>query len=451
MSDDIKINVGIRSAVKAGMEQVGRDVKAGSSKIESGGMFKNLASSIGFAAVAIGIRSLIKEIGDLQDTAEQVNFSTENYQKLKIAAENSGSGIEKMEVSLGKLAKAQADIGTDKNAQKAFEALGISVESVIKSNPEQLFEMVAEGFAKTGNKSALFDLFGKSASKLIPTLRELAGGFKDFNADGIISNEAIERADKLDKKMNAITRTLKSWAAVAIDKTVGGIEAVAGALGAWSAGGSVTENDKSTAKAEAAKKAKEDAAKKEIEDLEASRKLREYGIQQEIDGVKEIEKARDEEQEAEKVQARQDAQQKTGWEEKSKAGQGKRTALERIMGRPDLNLAQQADRETKLALDDDFRRSEKDKDREFKRAEDRTKALSKRAENMFKSGMKLSPQLQRIWDADIKQAEAANVQKNLDEIQKRANEATIKAQLDAAETAKNTLKIKELQEQIFKG
>jgi hypothetical protein len=43
------------------------------------------------------------------------------------------------------------------------------------------------------------------------------------------------------------------------------------------------------------------------------------------------------------------------------------------------------------------------------------------------------------------------VQKNLDEIQKRANEATIKAQLDAAETAKNTLKIKELQEQIFKG
>jgi hypothetical protein len=219
MADDIKIKVGVQSDVKAGMGRVSSDISSVMGNVKSA--LGVIGVGVGFGALISGAKSLIASLGDIQDAADQVDFNTTNYQKLVIVAEEGGIKADQLAASLAKLSKAQSTVGTDKAAQSAFEALGLSIEEVMKLNPEDLLQAVAKGFAATGDKAALFDLFGKGASKLIPTLKELAQGFDAINRDGIISEEDIKKADLFDEKLKSISRQLKSIAVDSAKKVKG--------------------------------------------------------------------------------------------------------------------------------------------------------------------------------------------------------------------------------------
>lgn len=210
MSDDIKIKVGVASSVRSGMSSVSSEIKSAFGGINSA--LGTIGLGLGFGAIVGGVKSLISSLGALQDQADQVNFSTTNWQKLVVVAGEGGIKVDQLGASLSKLTKAQGDVGKDKTATAAFDALGLSIEKVIDLNPDELLVAVAQGFEKTGNMSALFDLFGKSASKLIPTLHQLAGGFDKLNPDGIISESDIKKLDQLDEKLQGIGRILKKWA-----------------------------------------------------------------------------------------------------------------------------------------------------------------------------------------------------------------------------------------------
>jgi hypothetical protein len=222
MSDDIKINVGVNSSVKAGMDKVKSDVGTGMDRVtgkfqSSIDKIKNLFGTLGIAlgagALFAGFKSLLSSIGQIQDQADQVGFDTENFQKMTLVAEKSGIEANQLAASLSKLAKAQGEVGTDQKAQKAFESLGISIRQAISSKPEDLFEAIAKGYAKTGDVTPLFDLFGKGAVKLIPTLREIAKGFDEINVEGVISKEDLAKIEIMDEKLASIGHRLQAIAA----------------------------------------------------------------------------------------------------------------------------------------------------------------------------------------------------------------------------------------------
>lgn len=274
MADEIKIKVGVQSGVKDGMRNVSRDISDSVSGVKSAlGM---LGIGFGFGAIVSGAKSLISSLGELKDKAEQVDFSTTNYQKLAIVASESGLKADELSSALGRMIKMQESIADDKKAQEAFQSLGISIEDVMSSRPEDLFEKIAKGLDETGNKSVAFDIFGRGAAKLIPTLANLKNGFEEISRGGIVKDEDLAKLDALDEKIAAIGRTLKSWLVNAGSWVVDKIESAAAALGAWSAGGTLDDARQSRrapddTKAQSAKREKEAQDK-----INSEKKLSEY-------------------------------------------------------------------------------------------------------------------------------------------------------------------------------
>jgi hypothetical protein len=474
MADDIKIRVGVQNNVKTGMDSAVKSVSQSARQMAGGfgGAFRNIMGGIGFMAVATGIRNLIRDVSDLKDAAAQVDFDPRNFQIVKAVAEDAGVGSEQLTAALGRLMKASSEVGSNKQMQEAFAALGISIDDVLSSNPEQLFQKIATGFAQTGDKAAVFDLFGRGAQKLIPTLRELAGGFDAVaNRGDIISNDDLNRLDAMDDKLNKIGRTLKSLGAAAVSGTVGFIEKVAARMGAISAGDTPEAGDRSRAAEDDAERAKQAQAveDKRIADEYAANRQREiYATQEKIKAVEsenEVISTRGSERQR---QAIQDADERQRLTEEAKAAAFDPGTMGRLMGQGGRDMQAQADYATRMALDNDFRRRELQQQRQVDRAErrrkqivsDATKSLTRWGFDKGTTGMseadwkafeKRDPRAARVLKAEAAQAAAEANKQNLEQLQRRAAEAAIQAQKDTAVIAKNTAAIKDLKDSLVVG
>lgn len=469
MADDIKIRVGVQNNVKAGMDSAVKSVNQSARQMAGGfgGAFRNILGGVGFMAVATGIRNLIRDVSDLKDAAAQVDFDPRNFQIVRAVAEDTGVGAEQLTAALGRLMKASSEVGTNKQMQQAFAALGISIDDVLSSNPEQLFQKIATGFAQTGDKSAIFDLFGRGAQKLIPTLREMAGGFDAVaNRGDIISNDDLNRLDAMDDKLNKVGRTLKSWGAAAVSGTVGWIEKVAARMGALSAGDTPEAGDRAlAAEAEATRAKQAQAAEdKRIADEYAANRQREiYAVQEKTKALETENEAISTRGSERQRQAIQDADEQQRLTDEAKAAAFNPGTMGRIMGKGARDMQAQADYDLQMATDNDFRRSERQQQRQVDRAESRRKRLVADASKSLKrwgfdkdtTGMseedwknfeKRDPRAARLLKAEAAQAAAEANKQNMENLQKRAAEAAIQAQKDAAETAKNTAALKDLKD-----
>jgi len=449
MADDIKIRVGVSNNVKAGMNAAVKDVQKSASGMS--GAFRSMLGGVGFGMVVAGVKSLISSVSDLKDQAAQVDFSPRNFQILRAVAEDAGVGADALTASLGKMMNMAAGIGNDTAAQSAFKRLGISVEDVIASNPEQLFQKIADGLQTTGDKSAIFDIFGRGAAKLIPTLRELAGGFDAVTQRGkIISDADIARLDELDDKINSITRTLKGWGAAAVGGTVGFIEKVAGRLGAISTGATPESGDRIMAeqdKEKAAKEAQATADKKAADDYAAGKQLEAYAIHKKIKAIEEENTVIKETGEKAKEASFQGMLEQKRWKDAAEQAGKKQGLIGRLMGRGDRDFGAEADRASKIALDDDFRKQEAKADRSQKRQEYRAAQLLARASNPDQR--KYSPQLQRIFDADQKQQAAEKLRQQEKKREEDAWKAQIDSLIEAKKTADNTKVLADLTKQLL--
>ena len=167
--------------------------------------------------------------------------------------------------------------------------------------------------------------------------------------------------------------------------------------------------------------------------------------------------------EARRDEAMQDAEKRRRFEEEAKAAGSKPGLMGRLMGQNERDMQAQADYETRIAMDDNFRRSEKQQQQQVDRADRRRQRLIKSAgeslrrwcrdkdtigmtEQDWKDFEKRDPRAARLLKADAAQQAAEANRQNMEDLQKRAAEAAIQAQKDAAETAKNTAGIKDLKD-----
>jgi len=134
----------------------------------------------GIGAMMAGARKAIDTLDDLGDAAAKAGVSAEALQELRYAFDQLGVNASTVDGALGAFTVTMGKVGLtgDEAAKKiriAFEALGISLEDVQKSDPTALLQRVASEIGKIGDtarQAAIAKALG--IEDLLPALR--AGG-----------------------------------------------------------------------------------------------------------------------------------------------------------------------------------------------------------------------------------------------------------------------------------
>lgn len=210
-----------------------------------GAMVTAIGAKLAFLGVAMALPLLgaVKVYADmgseLLDMSERTGFTVEALSGLQFAAEQSGSSLEELEVSLRKMQRTLADahLGGEAGA-KALGKLGLSIAQLVDLTPEQQFEMIAEAISQiadpTMQTAAAMEIFGKSGTKLLPLLRNGAAGIQQLMEQArrlglVMSKEDAEAAERFGDMMGRLWRQIK----MAVFHIGAGLAPTLESLGEW--------------------------------------------------------------------------------------------------------------------------------------------------------------------------------------------------------------------------
>lgn len=167
------------------------------------------------AAVAVVVNKSIDAADHMRDLSLKTGISTEALSQYDSVAAKTGttldafvSGVNKMQRSL----IAAAEGGATQTA--AFQKLGLSVNDLLKLEPDKQFEAIAEELSKLGNAAertaTAQEIFGKGVAALAPLMAEGAAGIEEARAKaeafGIsIGQDFADNADRFNDNMRDIS------------------------------------------------------------------------------------------------------------------------------------------------------------------------------------------------------------------------------------------------------
>lgn len=203
-----------------------RSAKSFGSKI--GSVFKiggkavlGFTSAVAVAGVAVAkIISNTISLGDeIDKQSQQMNMSTDAYQKWKLTAEQNGTTMEKIKGSMKRLTEI-IDNANNGNADAIIllNKMGISYEKLADKSPEDVLKAVVEQFQdmKAGaDKTQLaIDLFSDSGQDLLPILNMQKGSldelWQSYEDLGLIMDEqAIDKSAELSDQMLILKQKFK--------------------------------------------------------------------------------------------------------------------------------------------------------------------------------------------------------------------------------------------------
>ena len=175
------------------------------------------------AAAAVGATALIKSSIDSADAtgilAGKLGVTTEALSKLQYAAKLSDVSQQSLESGMKRLSRTLTDAaaGTG-SASKAFEALGLSAETLINLPVDQQLGAIGDalnGVENASQKAAIAQqIFGRGGVDLLPILKEGSAGIRSMGDElerfgGVISGDMAAKAmqfkDNLDRLKVATT------------------------------------------------------------------------------------------------------------------------------------------------------------------------------------------------------------------------------------------------------
>lgn len=185
--------------MQAGVERVGVYLKA---------QLALMVADLGARFVQMAKDSLTAVAG-LDELAEQLGVTTAGLQALQYSAVQNGLKLEQLEGGVSKFSQKMGEAaGGSKEMVEALNALGVKnldIQGKLRPTQELMTEVAAaivkiEDPAK--RSAAAVDFFGKAGARMLPMLKDIAGGFDDMAAKAqrggaMISKEAIEKLDKL--------------------------------------------------------------------------------------------------------------------------------------------------------------------------------------------------------------------------------------------------------------
>src|SRR4051812_29392064 len=180
-----------------------RDIKAGSAYVVIGAIDKTAAvlkrvaakfKSVGDAINSIGIKTLaaggtltapfiaatkiFADMGDeINKASQRTGIAVEELSALKYAADQSGSSLGDLEVSLKKMSVLITNAREgQKQAIETLSKLGLTFDDLKDRTPDVQFKVIADNLAKvtgaTTKASLAIDVFGKSGTQLLPLLAD---------------------------------------------------------------------------------------------------------------------------------------------------------------------------------------------------------------------------------------------------------------------------------------
>ncbi|VWD26128.1 phage tail length tape measure family protein [Burkholderia contaminans] len=172
-----------------------------------------VAGTIGLsAAVTYKAAEAMADYGDaVHKTAQVTGVSTDAVQQWVFSAHAAGVNAKETVESFGRLAEVQnRAVHGNKVAADAFAALGISLNTLRSSSPNDLLAKIADAFHNSadgaGKAAVANELFGASGANLIPLLDRGSAGLAQLgeearNAGAIIGGETIEQMAALKEQM----------------------------------------------------------------------------------------------------------------------------------------------------------------------------------------------------------------------------------------------------------
>lgn len=214
-TDDSKLVRGLNSAATrlkswgAGLSSIGKRAAVGlGGSGPIGAAISEVASTILSPAGitgALGVAALkFADFGsDLNDMSARTGTSVEALSSFKYAAEQTGGSLEDVEGGIRKMQKSLVEAaGGSTEANDALRGIGLSVGQLRNMKPEEQYRAISKGIAglpNPANRTAVaMQLMGKSATKLLPMMKELSDLEKEAKDAGLIlSTEDAKNADAL--------------------------------------------------------------------------------------------------------------------------------------------------------------------------------------------------------------------------------------------------------------
>lgn len=208
-------------ATEKGMKRLSTGAKSIFGKI--GGMFSSMLSPLGFGLGGLGaatvFTTIVNKMDDIGKASARMGVSAEYFQKMKFAADRSGTSIDAVQAAIGKVAGmvGRFKMG-DARAAKVFNWLGITPEDLAGLNTEQTFDKVNRAIAAIGDEqqrnAIKSKLYGDSFQQLNNFLKDYVQLGDEAKSRGlIIDDKTIKAAEGLkDAMTNAGTAFMAALA-----------------------------------------------------------------------------------------------------------------------------------------------------------------------------------------------------------------------------------------------
>jgi hypothetical protein len=154
-------------------------------------------------------KSALAAAGDMGELAQQMGITVKGLQGLQFAGIQNRISLEQLETGVGKFTQKIGEAaGGSKEMIDSLNDMGVKILDVNgKILPtEKLMQSAAVAILAMSDPAtqaaAAVDLFGKAGVKMLPTLKDIAGGFDDMaekakRAGAMISQEAIDKLNDL--------------------------------------------------------------------------------------------------------------------------------------------------------------------------------------------------------------------------------------------------------------
>ena len=180
--------------------------------------FTALLPAISMVALVEFGRRAFEAADHINDLAQRIGIAGSTLSALNIPLRQGGSNLDEFSGAMTRLNNmiGEAAKGTNEEAVKAFDALGLSVRKLKQLSPEQQFYAVADALARVKDQGKLtesgMNLFGRSFATLIPLLLQAAGNMGAFvqkqkDLGNALTDDQLKRIDDLgDRWVGALER-----------------------------------------------------------------------------------------------------------------------------------------------------------------------------------------------------------------------------------------------------
>lgn len=212
-----------------------------------GGAFSGLSALLG-AGLLVGfaasfVDASAKAVIELGHLSEKTGIAIDTLSGLQLAAREVGVDFESITQGMIRLERAQElAVEGGKSQELAFKRLGISMEEVKSSTPEEILNKISEAIQKSGSSASTaasaITLLGRGGAALIPIFKEYGGNLLEV-ADNLAKNtgvtqESYEESLKLQKMTALLSAELRKLAievlplfTVVIPKVIDGFQRLA--------------------------------------------------------------------------------------------------------------------------------------------------------------------------------------------------------------------------------